>query len=276
MDRLSPAPFQNGTDCRLLQLMQLRQVHSTRSWMPYRPTSGRVGSMLSCLHLSSARYAVDRHPTADTSRFCRGTHKTRQYHLLVQGRLVLWSSSIFYLVLCLRSVGISSGLPVCCPSISFSVGLCSFSQKPLVLAISHKCGCVLASSSGQTTLVFVFWECFNRFLRAPPSCCLHFRSNLIFFLAHQHPHFGWIRFVLVFPLYGPTFWTVCHRWSDNCFEYFVFQFHEHLPIAHHPGYFLPLHPPDSYPIGSVVDIPGRASMIRSHSFMTWLINLIPL
>ena len=28
----------------------------------------------------------------------------------------------------------------------------------------------------------------------------------------------------------------------------VFQFHKHLPIAHHPGYFLPLHPPDYFPI----------------------------
>ena len=56
---------------------------------------------------------------------------------------------------CLQSVGISSCLLVCCPSISFSVGLCS-SQKPLVLAISHRCGCVLASSSGQTMLVFCF------------------------------------------------------------------------------------------------------------------------
>ena len=42
-------------------------------------------------------------------------------------------------------------LYLCCPSISFSVGLCSFSQKPLVLAISHRCGCVLDYSSGQST-----------------------------------------------------------------------------------------------------------------------------
>ena len=75
-------------------------------------------------------------------------------HLLVQGRPVFYSSSIFDLGPCLQSVGISLCLPICCPSISFSVGLCSFSQKPLVLAISHRCGCVLASSSGQTTLVF--------------------------------------------------------------------------------------------------------------------------
>ena len=55
-------------------------------------------------------------------------------------------------MLCIQSVGISSCLPFCCTAISFSVYLCSFSQKRLVLAISHICGCVLASSSGQTTL----------------------------------------------------------------------------------------------------------------------------
>ena len=70
----------------------------------------------------------------------------------MQGRPVFESSSIFGLVPCLQSVGISSCLPVCCPS--FSVGLGSFSQRPLVLAILHRCGWVLASSSGQTTLVF--------------------------------------------------------------------------------------------------------------------------
>ena len=59
--------------------MQPHQLLSTRSWMPYRPTSGPVGSRVSCQHLSSALYAVGRHPTADTRRFCRATHKTRQY-----------------------------------------------------------------------------------------------------------------------------------------------------------------------------------------------------
>ena len=87
-------------------------------------------------------------------------------HSLKVGRS---ASSIFDLVPCLQSVGISSGLPVCCPSISFSVGLCSFSQKPLVLAISHRCGCVLVSSSDQTTLVFCFLGKFQQVLRAPPS-----------------------------------------------------------------------------------------------------------
>ena len=48
--------------------------------------------------------------------------------------------------------------------------------------------------------------------------------------------------------YGPTFRTVCHSWSHDCFEDFVFRFHGHLPIALNPGYFLPLHPPDSDPI----------------------------
>ena len=37
---------------------------------------------------------------------------------------------------CLRSVGISSCLPLCCPSIYFSVDICSFSHKLLVLSIS--------------------------------------------------------------------------------------------------------------------------------------------
>ena len=74
----------------------------------------------------------------------------------MQGRPLFESSSIFGLVPCLQSVGISSCLPLCCPSISFSVGLCSFSQKPLELAILHRCGCVLASSSVQTTLLFCF------------------------------------------------------------------------------------------------------------------------
>ena len=58
-----------------------------------------------------------------------------------------FSHTVFsYLVPCLQSAGISSCLPLCCPSISFSVGLCSFSQKPLVLVIFHRCGCVLASN----------------------------------------------------------------------------------------------------------------------------------
>ena len=58
MDRLSPAPFQNGTDCRLLQLIQPHQRDTARSWMPYQPTCGRVGSRLSCIHLSSTLLAV--------------------------------------------------------------------------------------------------------------------------------------------------------------------------------------------------------------------------
>ena len=89
----------------------------------------------------------------DNSKYCILTFLD---HLLVQGRPVFESSSIFGLVPCLQSVGISSCLPVCCPSISFSVGLGSFSQRPLVLVILHRCGWVLASSSGQTTLVFCF------------------------------------------------------------------------------------------------------------------------
>ena len=77
-------------------------------------------------------------------------------HLLVQGRPLFESSSISDLVPCLQSVGISSCLPLCYPSISFSVSLCFFSPKLPVLAISQRCGWVLAANSGQTTLVFCF------------------------------------------------------------------------------------------------------------------------
>ena len=98
---------------------------------------------------------------------------TFHHHLLVQGRPVFLSSSIFDLVPCLPSVGTSSCLPLRCPSISFSVGLCSFSQTPPVSTISHRCGCVLASSSGQTTLVFCFLGTFQQVLRVLPSWCLH-------------------------------------------------------------------------------------------------------
>ena len=90
-------------------------------------------------------------------------------HLLVQGRPVFQSSSIFDIVPCLQSVGTSSCLPLRYPSIYFSVDLCSFSRKLLVLAILHRCGCVLASNSGQTTSVFCFPGKFQQVLRAPPS-----------------------------------------------------------------------------------------------------------
>ena len=74
----------------------------------------------------------------------------------MQGRPLFESSSISDLVPCLQSVGISSCLPLRCPSISFSAGLCSFSQKLPVLAISHRCGWALASRSGQTTNSILF------------------------------------------------------------------------------------------------------------------------
>ena len=44
---------------------------------------------------------------------------------------------IFDIVPCRQSVGISSCLPLCCPSVSFSVDLCFFSHKLLGLAIPH-------------------------------------------------------------------------------------------------------------------------------------------
>ena len=76
-------------------------------------------------------------------------------------------------------------------------------------------------------------------------------SNLFFLLAHSTSSFL-LKFTLLseshLSFYGPTFITVCHCWSGDCFEDVVFQFHGHLPIAHHPGYFLPLRPHDSDPI----------------------------
>ena len=81
-----------------------------------------------------------------------------------------FSYSVFSIVVpCIQSVGVSSRLPLCCPSISFPVALCSFSQKILVLAISHRCGCVLVSSSSQTTLVFCFPRRFQQVLCEHPS-----------------------------------------------------------------------------------------------------------
>ena len=48
----------------------------------------------------------------------------------------------------------------------------------------------------------------------------------------QHPHFGRIdfKFLSSFFFYCPTFRTVCHWWSDDCFEDFVFQFLGHNSI----------------------------------------------
>ena len=54
------------------------------------------------------------------------------------------------------------------------VYLRSLSPKLPGLAISHRCGWFLASSSGQTTLVFCFLGKFQLVLCAPPSWCLHF------------------------------------------------------------------------------------------------------
>ena len=89
--------------------------------------------------------------------------------LLVQGRPLFESSSISDIVPCLQSVGISSSLRLGGPSISFSADLYSFSPKLPGLAISHRCGSVLVSSSGHTTLVFCFPEKLQHVLRAPPS-----------------------------------------------------------------------------------------------------------
>ena len=107
-------------------------------------------------------------------------------------------------------------------------------------------------------------------------------SNLVFPLLHlnilisdvvqpglpscpsQHPHFWcdptWssllsistssFRLNLACSYFRPNIQNcIIASWSDDCFEDFVFQFHgHHHNIAHYPGYFLPLHPPDSYPV----------------------------
>ena len=93
---------------------------------------------------------------------------------------------------CLQSVSISSCLPICFPPVSFSVDLCFSSQKLLVAAISHRCGCVLASSSGQTT-VFCFPGKFQQMLyvRLLPGV---FVSDVVQpglpYCPSQHPHFS--------------------------------------------------------------------------------------
>ena len=56
-------PEWNIKYCRLLQLMQPHQLHSTRSWMPYRSISGSAGSRLSCLSLLCA---IRRWPSHDS------------------------------------------------------------------------------------------------------------------------------------------------------------------------------------------------------------------
>ena len=62
-----PHQLQNGTDYRLLQLMQPRQLHSTRSWMPYRPTLILAVWAIGCLgSLRDTPLAVVRHTIAAT------------------------------------------------------------------------------------------------------------------------------------------------------------------------------------------------------------------
>ena len=77
-------------------------------------------------------------------------------HLLVQGRPVFQSSSIFDLVPCLQSVGISSCLPVCCPSIS----LCRAGQY-----FSHPVFSILCHVFSQSVFLHVFLYV------VPPSPC---------------------------------------------------------------------------------------------------------
>ena len=90
------------------------------------------------------------------------------------GPAIILVVQYFDLVPCLQSFGISSCLPLCCSSISFSVDFCSSSQKLPVSTISHRRGWVLVSNSGQTTLVFCLPGKFQHVLCVPPSWCLHF------------------------------------------------------------------------------------------------------
>ena len=84
MDRLSPAPFQNGTDCQLLQLMQYFQHRSTRNWMHYRSTSGRVVCRRRRL---SILCAIRRWPSFDSRQ--QSTNKTRQeYRKQIKGKKI--------------------------------------------------------------------------------------------------------------------------------------------------------------------------------------------
>ena len=131
--------------------------------------------------------------TTPVSYRCSWTHASFMFspfltfldHLLAQGRPLFASSSIFDIVPYLQSVDMSSCLPVCCPSISLLVGLCSCSQKLLVAAFLHRCGWVLASSSGHTTLVLFSRNVSTGFTWASflMSSFLMW-SNLVFPLAH--------------------------------------------------------------------------------------------
>ena len=118
---------------------------------------------------------------------------------------------------CLQSVGISSCLPVCCTPVSFSVGLCSFSQKHLVLGISHIY--VVAFSSQAVTNHFSIL--FSRKLSTGLSSFLMW-SNLVFPLAHLN-----ILISAEFSLLSSFFFTAQHsepyviaghRWSNDCLE----------------------------------------------------------
>ena len=89
-------------------------------------------------------------------------------HLLVQVQ-PLFESSIFYLVPSQLVLTVSfSCLPLCCPSISFSVDLCSFSQKLLVCDFAQMWLCSHLKKC-QTTLVFCFIRKFQPVICAPPS-----------------------------------------------------------------------------------------------------------
>ena len=109
-----------------------------------------------------------------------------------------------------QSVFLHVFLYVIPPSL-FSADLCSFSQKLLVLAVSQRCGCVLASSSGQTTLVFLFSRKVSTGFTSASFLISSFLmwSNLVFPLVHLN-----ILISAEFSLFSSFFFAAQH--SEPC------------------------------------------------------------
>ena len=93
---------------------------------------------------------------------------------------------------------------------SYMLSLHLFFGRPLLFlpetcAISHRCGCVLASSSGQTTLVFCFPGKFQHVLRGFLMSSFLMWSNMVFPLAHLN-----ILISAEFSLFSSFFFTAQH------------------------------------------------------------------
>ena len=98
---------------------------------------------------------------------------------------------------CHLSVGISSCLPRCYPSISFSVDLCCISQKLTLSDFAHYVA-VFSSSSSQALL---FSRKCQHVLRVPPSWCHYFSCGplaplIIIITAELLPSTSFIIFLL--------------------------------------------------------------------------------